>query len=420
MSILYHDTAENAADFAALASELSADVCVVGGGITGLSTALHAAERGLKVVLLEARQPGFGASGRNGGQVNPGLKFDPDTIERKFGSDLGTRMVKLSGGAPQYVFDLVKRLNIRCEARQQGTLRAAVGENHAAMVRETARQLASRGAPVEVLEREAIAKATGTTRYALALLDKRGGDLNPLSYARGLALAAAQAGATLHGKTRARALERRGSQWRILTDGGAVTASHVVLATNGYTDDLWPALRRSVVPVFGALMASEPLPESAAGLILPGRSVLYESGQITVYYRVDGGNRLLFGGRGPMHEVTQRGEVLPLRRYALKLWPALAAVNWQHVWGGRLCMTSDHYPHVHEPAPGILACLGYNGRGVAMGTVMGAQLARRIASPEAGLDMPLSPIRTIPLHVFWRWGVRAAILRGRLLDALGR
>jgi glycine/D-amino acid oxidase-like deaminating enzyme len=420
MSILYHDTAEPAPATAPLSGERRCDVIVVGGGLTGLSTALHAAERGLKAAVLEAEAPGFGASGRNGGQVNPGLKFDPDTIEANFGADLGRRMIALSGAAPTFVFDLIRRHGIRCEAQQQGTIRAAVGEKHARAVRETARQLKQRGAPVELLERDAVAQATGTTRYTVGLLDRRGGDLNPLSYARGLARAALGAGATIYSASRALGIERLGSDWQVRAAGGTLMAPHVVIATNGYTDGLWPALRRSIVPVFGAMAATAPLPETVARSILPARSVLYESGAITVYYRIDSGNRLLLGGRGPMHEITSPAELSPLIAYANTLWPQLQPVNWTHAWGGQLAMTRDHYPHVHEPAPGILVCLGYNGRGVAMSSAMGAQLARRIAEPQAPMDMPVSAIRPIPLHRFWRLGVMAAIARGRISDALGQ
>jgi glycine/D-amino acid oxidase-like deaminating enzyme len=134
---LYRDTAEHAAPTPPLEGDRRADVVVVGGGFTGLSTALHLAEQGAKVALLEAEEPGWGASGRNGGQVNPGLKHDPDIVERDFGADLGGRMNALAGAAPAFVFDHIKRLSIRCEARQNGTLRAAVRANHAARVRSS-------------------------------------------------------------------------------------------------------------------------------------------------------------------------------------------------------------------------------------------------------------------------------------------
>jgi glycine/D-amino acid oxidase-like deaminating enzyme len=282
MANLYEETAEPALPAPALDGDARADVAVVGAGITGLSTALHLAEQGAKVVVLEAEQPGWGASGRNGGQVNPGLKHDPDTVEREFGRDLGGRMNAFAGAAPGFVFDLIERHGIRCDARRNGTLRAAIRPKHAAQVRATAEQLARRGAPVELLQGSSLEQATGTARYRVAMLDRRGGDLNPLSFARGLARAALAAGAGVHGGTRALGMKRLGALWRIETAAGVVSAPQVVLATNGYTDDLWPELRRTIVPLFGAIAATDALPETIARGIMPSRAVLYESGTVTV------------------------------------------------------------------------------------------------------------------------------------------
>ncbi|MGA2396910.1 MAG: FAD-dependent oxidoreductase [Steroidobacteraceae bacterium] len=419
MANLYAETASPAPAAAPLEADVRADVAVVGGGITGLSTALHAARSGASVVLLEAEDLGFGASGRNGGQVNPGLKLDPNTVERDFGADLGARMNILAGSAPALVFELVKRHGIDCDARQNGTLRAAVHARHAGAIRRTFEQLERRGAPVELLEGEALARATGTDRYSCAMLDRRGGDLHPLRYARGLARAAIDAGARVHAHTRVCGMKRTNGGWRLDTGRASVTAMQVVLASNGYTDPLWPGLRRTVVPIFGAIAASAPLSEAARRSILPHRPVLYESGNITVYYRIDSQHRLLIGGRGPIREVLTPAEIPHLTRYAARLWRVLDGIEWTHAWGGRLAMTRDHYPHVHEPAPGVIICLGYNGRGVAMATAMGRALAGRMAHPSAVFDMPLTPLTPIPLHAFWPLAVKAAILTGRARDFLG-
>jgi glycine/D-amino acid oxidase-like deaminating enzyme len=418
MTNLYQATAEPAVPTPALDGDAQADVAIIGAGITGLSTALHLAEQGVKAVVLEAEQPGWGASGRNGGQVNPGLKHDPDAVERTYGADLGGRMNALAGAAPAYVFDVIRRYGIRCEARRNGTLRAAKRSLHAAQVRRTAAQFVRRGAPVELLEGSTLEQATGTSRYQVAMLDRRGGDLNPLSYVRGLVRAAQGAGAAVHGGTRALAVSRAGSSWRVRTAAGTVSAEQVVLATNGYTDDLWPNLRRTIVPVFGAIAASDVLPDAVASAIVPCRAALYESGTVTVYYRVDAGGRLLIGGRGPQREISDAAAIPHLTAYAQALWPALQA-RWTHAWGGRLAMTPDQYVHVHEPAAGVLVCLGYNGRGVAMATVMGAQLARRILDRSSPFDMPISDMKTIRLHAGWPLAVHAAVAYGRFRDFLG-
>ncbi len=416
---LYAETAIPAHPTPPFAGDATCDVAVVGGGFTGLSAALHLAEQGATVTLLEAGEPGWGASGRNGGQVNPGLKLDPDQVERDFGAELGGRMIRLSYGAPDAVFELIRRHQIPCEARQEGTLRAAITKADLASLRSTAEQCLRRAMPVQLLLGEEAAALTGTTRYVGALLDRRGGNLNPLSYARGLARAAAQAGARIHGGSAVLALQPDSPGWHLRTAAGTLRAQKVVLATNGYTGRLWPGLRESVVPVFSSMAATEPLSDAVARQVMPLRASLYEIGPVTVYYRVDRDNRLLMGGRGPQRPIRDHHPVRYLIDYAETLWPAVRGVRWTHGWNGQLAMTPDHYPHLHQPAPGLLAGLGYNGRGVAMATAMGAQLAAfALGRPATELDLPVTPIRPIPLHRLWRLGVWAKVTQGRLLGAL--
>jgi glycine/D-amino acid oxidase-like deaminating enzyme len=417
---LYADTAVSPAPTPPLDTDTNVSVAIIGGGFAGLSTALHLAEQGIDTIVLEAQQPGWGASGNNGGQLNPGLKLDPDTIEATFGADLGQRMIAFAYNTPVFTLDLVRRLEIPCEARQNGTLRAAYHETHARAVETTAAQCIRRGMPVSVLDRSAVREMTGADRYVRAMLDRRGGDLQPLSYARGLARAALAAGAAIHGQTPATSLRREAGRWRIETPRAVVRAEKVLIATNGFTDDLWPDLRRSIVPVFSSIAATEPLPDDIARLIMPARSVLYESGHITVYYRIDASNRLLIGGRGPMQWISGPSAVAYLTRYAVRLWPLLQGVRWTHGWNSRLAMTADHYPHVHEPGPDMLVYLGCNGRGVALATAMGQQLAKRLIEGEAAeIDMPITGLRPIRFHALWPVAVKSVVLYGRIRDRLG-
>ncbi|HET7889188.1 MAG TPA: FAD-binding oxidoreductase [Bradyrhizobium sp.] len=417
---LYAATAVPAPALPPLAADRSVQVAIIGGGFAGLSTALHLAEQGVETVVLEANEPGWGASGNNGGQLNPGLKLDPDKIEATFGADLGRRMIAFAYNTPVFTLDLIRRLGIDCDARQNGTLRAAYHESHARAVETTAAQCISRGMPVRLLDGNEVRQMTGTDRYVRAMFDARGGDVHPLNYARGLARAVLAAGATIHATTRATAVSREGSRWCIQTPGATVRADKVLLAANGFTDDLWPGLRQTVVPLFSSIAATAPLSDETARQIMPARPVLYESGHITVYYRIDASNRLLMGGRGPMRWIHSPDAVAYLMRYAERLWPALRGTAWTHGWNSRLAMTSDHYPHVHEPAPGVLAYLGCNGRGVALATAMGQQLARRlIGGEDAGIDLPITPIRPIRFHAAWPVAVRGAVVLGRIRDRLG-
>ncbi len=417
---LYAATAVPPLQLSPLAADRNAKVVIVGGGFAGLSTALHLAEQGVETIVLEANEPGWGASGNNGGQLNPGLKLDPDTIEAQFGADLASRMIAFSYNTPVFTLDLIRRLAIACDARQNGTLRAAYHESHARAVEATAAQCVRRGMPVRLLDGAALREMTGTDRYVRAMFDARGGDVHPLNYARGLARAVLAAGAEIYSATRVASLSRDGTRWRVETPRATVRADKVLLATNGFTDDLWPGLRQTVVPLFSSIAATAALPDEIARQIMPTRSVLYESGHITVYYRIDAGNRLLIGGRGPMHWIRDANAVAYLMRYAEQLWPALRGTAWTHGWNSRLAMTADHTPHVHEPAPGVLAYLGCNGRGVALATAMGQQLAKRlIAGEDAEIDLPVTAIHPIRFHAAWPIGVRSAVLFGRLRDRLG-
>ena len=396
-------------------------VAVVGGGIVGLTTALHLAEAGVDVSVLEANEPGWGASGNNGGQLNPGLKFDPDEVESTFGPELGRRMVAFSYDTPNRALALIKRLGLECDARQNGTLRAAYGPKGSAGIEATARQCIARGMPVTLLDRPGVTAATGTDRYVTAMLDARGGDVNPLAYSRELARAAIAAGAKVHGQTPVTSVKRTPRGWTVGTPRGEITAEKILIATNGFSDDLWNGLRQTIIPVFSAIAATEPLNPDLAAKVMPKRSSLYESGRITVYYRVDAQNRLLMGGRGPMRWIAGADEIAHLTAYAERLFPALKGIRWTHGWNSRLAITKDHWPHIHEPAENALIYLGCNGRGVALGTALAEQLAQRLIKGNAApLDLPImSSLKPIAFHGMWPLGVKVALAHGRMMDRLG-
>jgi glycine/D-amino acid oxidase-like deaminating enzyme len=404
---LWSATAEEPAPPAPpLQGSAKADVAIVGAGFTGLSAALHLAEAGVDALVLEAEEPGFGASGRNGGQVIPGLKFDPDTLVALLGRERGERLVEIAGGAAEFAFGLIERHAIRCAPVRKGWIQGA----HAPSILDTARrrveQWGRRGAPVRFLDRDEVAELTGTERYCGGWLDERGGTIQPLSYARGLARAALAAGARIHGKSPALRLAREGSGWRLETPSGSVAAERVLIATNGYTGDLWPGLKQSLVPVNSFQVATRPLSDNLRVTLLPGGQPVSDTRRLLRYFRLDPEGRFMMGGRGASHGEGRSALYERLRRAACWLFPQLDGLEWEFYWSGKVALTADHLPHIHEPAPGVTAALGYNGRGVAMASRMGKLIADHLtgAPPEA-LGFPITRIRPLPF-----WSLRQPVL----------
>ena len=403
-----------------LTESVSFDVAIIGAGYTGLSTALHLAERGVRVCVLDAAEPGWGASGRNGGQVIPGLKYDPDELVRRYGDTAGNALVEIVGGAADTVFDLIDRYGIDCAALRRGWIQPAHSAAMLATVVRHARQWEARGASVSVLDAQAVSQRVGTDAFVGGWVDHRAGSIQPLSYARGLARAALGLGVAVHGGTLATSLVREAATWRITTARGpVVTASRVVLATNGYTGPLWPKLERTVIAANSFIVATRPLAPAVTDSILGGGEVASDSRRLLLYFRRDAQGRLLMGGRGPFSEPRSASDWSHLERSVQLLFPQLKGVEYEYRWAGRVAITADFLPHVHEPAAGLTIALGYNGRGIAMATTLGKHLAARLCGGTgAAFPFPPTPIRPIPLHGLQRFYIAAGVAWYRMLDAL--
>ena len=276
---LWAQTALAAPDCPALSGAHDTDVLVVGAGYTGLSAALHLAEAGIDVTVLDAQEPGFGCSGRNGGQVNPGsTKMSPSEVRATLGPHFGEQFLEFGHRSCDLVFELIQRHGIDCEAVRPGYVQGGYGARGQRMNARWAREWGERGVDIQTLDKDGTAELIGSRGYEWGLLDPRGGNVQPLSYARGLAYAAQAAGATIAGDSRVNTLSREGAGWQATTLKAQVTARHVLLATNGYTDDLWPGLRQSVVPTTSFVTATKPLGHNVAASVLPGRHAVSETG----------------------------------------------------------------------------------------------------------------------------------------------
>jgi glycine/D-amino acid oxidase-like deaminating enzyme len=413
---LWQDTAPAAPEIIRAEGGTGAEVLIIGGGILGLSCALRLARQGAGVIVIDAADMGFGASGRAGGQVIPGLKHDPDELEKSH----GPAMVEAVAGAADLLFDLAEQEGIDCAAVRTGWIQAAHLNKRLPALQARAAQWARRGADVAVLSAPEIAALVGSREYAGGWIDRRGGTINPLSFTRGLAAAALKAGATLHPDSRAVSLERDGRRWIIrLRHGATFRAEQVVLATNGYSDDLLPGLRETVIPANSFQVATVPLPPEQAGRILAQGQSVSDTRRLLYYFRRGPGGEVVMGGRGSFATPKSPRDFRHIEAAIRTVWSGLSRTQITHRWAGRVALTPDYLPHLHEPAPGITALLGCNGRGLALGVTLGSLVADRLVhGTNAPFPFGPTPLRAVPLHGLHPVTVGALIHWYRFLDAL--
>lgn len=386
---LWEMTAPPAPETVSFSGRLETEVVVVGGGYTGFSTALHLAERGARVVLLEGKEIGFGGSGRNVGLVNAGMWVMPDELPGVLGELYGGRLLDLLGNAPRTVFDLVEKHRIDCEATAAGTLHCAVGRSGLEELAARAEQWKRRGAPVRLLDAAETAEKVGTAAYAGALLDLRAGTIQPLAYVRGLARAAIAAGAKVFTGSPVIGAERSGRRWSVKTERGSVTADWVVVATNAYTAAPWAEVRAELVHLPYFNFATAPLSPALQARILPGRQGAWDTREVLSSFRFDKAGRLVFGSVGALRGTGAAIHKAWARRALKKLFPEVGDVAFEAEWYGMIGMTTDNLPRFHKLAENVVGFSGYNGRGIAPGTVFGRTLASLIAGEIAEKDLPL-------------------------------
>lgn len=386
---LWEKTAPAAPQTRPLDGAVTTEVAIIGAGYTGLSTALHLAERGISSVVIEAAEIGFGGSGRNVGLVNAGMWVMPEDLIATLGQDYGNRLLDFLGAGPAYVWEMVRRHAIDCEANPVGTLHAGVGKKGVAELTERARQWQKRGAPVDLLDKSEAAAMLGTSFYAGALLDRRAGTIQPLAYARGLARAATALGVAIHTQSPATALTRSANGWLVRTPNGSVSAKQVVLATDAYTRLLPQNIARQQVTLPYFNMATQPLAPDVAKSILPGRQGVWDTKEVLLSYRFDAMNRLVFGSVGALRNSGVAVHRAWAKRALRKLYPQITELRFEQEWFGNIGMTSDNLPRFHQLDDGIYSFCGYNGRGIAPGTVFGRAMAGLLSGDIAAAALPL-------------------------------
>ena len=386
---LWEKTAPPAPPTSPLKGAVRADVAVVGCGYTGLSAALRLAEAGAKVVALEAVEIGFGAAGRNAGFVNAGMWMKPEDVKKALGADYGERVLTLLDGAPAEVWKAIDKHAIDCDPVRSGSLHCAVGRSGVAEIKERERQWGERGAPVKALSAAETAARIGSDAYQGALLDMRAGTIQPLAYARGLARAGIAAGAIIHTLSPVRSAERTGQTWRLTTDGGTVQASWVAVATDAYGGAPWPQGRREQIcmPYFN--FATAPLSADLQKSILPGREPCWDTQLVMNYFRFDRVGRFIFGSPGALRGTGAAVHRAWAKRAIKKMFPRIGAVEFEAEWYGMIGMTGNALPRFHRLGQNVVTVCGYNGRGIAPGTVFGRVLADHVLGRVGEKDLPL-------------------------------
>jgi gamma-glutamylputrescine oxidase len=389
----YAATATPLPEFPVLKGDTRADVCVVGAGYTGLSTALHLAEAGRDVVLIDAQRVGFGASGRNGGQLGSGQRQDQVTLERMVGPDDAHKLWELGEDAKRLVKSLIDRHGIDCYLRPgvawAGTRKAEVEDLHA-----YADHMGERyDYPIEKMDRDAFHALCPSPDYCGGVLDMDAAHLHPLRFAFGLAETAAKAGVRIHERTEAHHVEP-GTKPVVSTAQGRVTADHVILGTNGYSQSLARGVATHVMPINNFIAATEPLGDRAAEVLT--RDVAVSDSRFVVnYFRLSHDGRLLFGGgesygyRFPQHIAAK------VRKPMLKVFPQLRDERLDFAWGGTLAITMTRLPFVARVGRNVLSASGYSGHGVGTATHAGWLMARAVEGASDGFDtlaaLPATP-----------------------------
>jgi glycine/D-amino acid oxidase-like deaminating enzyme len=399
------------------------DVAIIGAGYTGVSAALTLARAGRRVTVIEAHEPGWGASSRNGGMM--GLSYGAFTsVKKTHGIEIAKRIYAESAEAIDYVDTLIADEKIACNYAKVGHFRGAtISKHYDAMGRDL--DEARRHVPTEcyMVPRSAQRQEIGSDYYHGGVINPHHGALQPALYHAGLLAAAQKAGATVIANTPVSAIDRCGSTFALKTPRGEVSATDVLVATNGYTGPITPQLRRRVVPVPSAIIATEPLNAETMARLMPKKRLLAGSQRIVSYYRPSpDGKRIIFGGRAFASggQQADRLNAVHLHRAMTKVFPELVDTKLTHSWHGMLAFPFDHLPHVGK-IDGLHYAMGYCGIGVGRATWLGHKSALKILqSPEGESVFDKLTFQTRPLYSGTPWFLPWTIAYYRLTDALQR
>ena len=403
-----------------LRGEHRADVVVLGGGIAGCSAALHLAQRGYQVTLLEARVVGFGASGRSGGQTIFGLATSQKALIGQVGRDDARRMFDMSIEALDLTRSLISDYAIDCDYRANH-VHVATKPRHLVELDEWARELHQDYGytSAQLLNREELRAHVQSDRYLGGLIDSRSGHLHPLKFTRGVARAAEDAGVEIFENSAVLRYED-GADVLVHTAQGSVRCAHLVLCANAYIGDVAPALARRILGVGTYIIATEPLQEERLQALLPSNAAIADINWILDYFRRSADHRLLFGGRVSYSAVQPPRLGETMRRRMLRIFPALADVKVDYAWGGYLDITMSRAPDFGRLSPNVFYLQGFSGHGMTLTGLAGKLVAEAIAGTAERFDVfARIPHRDFPGgRLLRRPSLMMAMLYYRLRDLL--
>ncbi len=388
---LWQQTCCERVDTQQLSGDVSVDLAIIGGGYTGCSAALTAAQAGASICLLEAHQIGHGGSGRNVGLVNAGLWLPPEQIRSHLGQVAGGRLIDLLANAPTEVFELIDAQQIECEPVRKGTLHCAHSAAGFGDLQTRHAQLSASGAPVELLDANESRQRTGSRAVHGALFDPRAGTIQPLAYAVGLARAAQDAGARIYTQSPIISQQHEAGGWVLRSDTGTVHATSVIQATNAYHQGI-AETAPDYVPVYYFQYATAPLSHNLLANILPEGEGCWDTGLIMTSFRLDQAGRMVIGGMGELSSAGGFAHKAWIKRKLAELYPQLADQPLEEGWHGRIAMTSDHIPKITQIGPNAMAAHGFSGRGIGPGTVFGRLMAECLLKDDPSL-LPVPPVQ---------------------------
>ncbi|HEY9538751.1 MAG TPA: FAD-binding oxidoreductase [Kiloniellaceae bacterium] len=381
------------------------DVCIVGGGYTGIATALHLAERGYKAIVLEARRIGWGASGRNGGQLSGGQRLDPEALIDLVGRERARLLWDLGEEAKGLVKQRIRDHAIDCDL-QPGVIHAGFKPAHAKSLQEEARFLDEDYGyrHIRALSRAELRELVASDIYHGGSYDSDAGHLHPLNYALGLARAARAAGATIHEQSPALEIVRTNGKPGVRTPKGSVRADYLVLACNGHLGNLEPRIAPAIMPINNFILATAPLGEARARDLIANDAAVADSKYVIDYYRLSADRRLLFGGGESYLPAYPRNIAGIVRRCMLRVFPQLQDVAIDYAWGGTLAITMKRLPAFGRLDGDVFYAMGFSGQGVALTTLAGKVIAEAVAGQAERFDVLAEvPTPNFPGGTLLRW-----------------